>query len=166
MDARFINAFLESTRNLFGTMLNSTVGFGTPHVHDQLTRYDVSGIIGLTGDVTGSVVLCLPRKTAESIVGTFAGTPLEFGSADFADAVGELVNMVAGGAKAKFEGRSVSISCPSVVVASVHQVQSPSGAACISVPCHCPAGDFAINLAIQAAALGAGRVTTTSSAAA
>ncbi|MBS0198685.1 MAG: chemotaxis protein CheX [Planctomycetes bacterium] len=149
MDARFINTFLESARTLFSTMLSAPVTFGKPHVHDRLTKYDVSGIIGLSGDVVGSVVLCLPKASALEIVSRFAGSPLEFGGSDFADAIGELVNMIAGGAKAKFEGKNVNISCPSVVVASVHQVQTPSAAACICIPCGSPLGDFAINLAIQ-----------------
>ena len=34
---------------------------------------------------------------------------------DFTDAVGELVNMISGGAKALLEGKEVSMGCPSVV---------------------------------------------------
>lgn len=152
MDSRFINAFLESTRALLGTMLNTTVTFGAPHIYDRLTKHDVSGIVGFSGDVVGSVVLCLPKASALELVARLAGTPLAFESADFTDAVGELVNMIAGGAKARFTGRTVAISCPSVVVASEHQVQAPSGTVCVCIPCSSPTGEFAINVAIQASA--------------
>mgnify|MGYP000844814537 CR=1 FL=1 len=149
MNPRFIQAVLESTQSLFTTMLSSSVTFGTPKPTDQLTKHDVSGIIGLTGEVVGSVVLCLPESTAIALTSKLAGTTLTMKSPDFADAVGELINMVAGGAKSRFNCANVSISCPTVVVANDHQVQNLSGTVCITIPCHCAEGEFAVNLAIQ-----------------
>ena len=68
-----------------------------------------------------------------------------------ADAVGELVNMISGAAKAKFEGKNVSISCPSVVIGKGHKVAQPSDAVCITIPFDCPAGQFSVEIAIKSA---------------
>jgi Holliday junction resolvasome RuvABC endonuclease subunit len=48
------------------------------------------------------VVLAFPTETAERVVSLFCGQQLAAGTPDFADAIGELVNMVSGGAKAVY----------------------------------------------------------------
>jgi len=149
MDARHINAFLEATKAVFDTMLSLPVEFEKPQLKSANHTHDVSGIIGLSGDVVGSVVVGFSRIPAAQIASALAGSRLEVGSADFADAIGELTNMIAGGAKAKFEGLAVSIGCPSVVIAPNHQISSPSGVVGITINCNTAAGRFAIDVVFQ-----------------
>lgn len=149
MDAFFIKPFIESTKAVFSTMLRSEVSFGRPRMLDAPPRFDVSGIIGMSGDVVGAVVLSLPAEVAVRIVERFAGAPFEVGTDDFSDAVGELVNMISGGAKAKFTNKSVSISCPSVVIGKGHTVQRPSKTPCVSIPCRTQFGNFSIDVSIS-----------------
>jgi chemotaxis protein CheX len=96
MDARYITAFLEATKAVFGTMLKLPVTFEKPELTPGGQPFDVSGIIGLSGDVTGSVIVGFSRLSAVQVASALAGSRLEFGSADFADAVGEITNMIAG----------------------------------------------------------------------
>ena len=165
-DPSHVNAFLKATTAVFDTMLRMPVSFDKPVAIREQTRHDVSGVIGLSGSITGSVVLAFDRTTATGLVEAFAGPGLDYGSPDFADAVGELTNMVVGGAKSKFEGMSVSIGCPTVVTAPDHSIISPSQAARISIPCNTPVGQFVIEVAFMpegAAADGASHVITTKS---
>ena len=149
MDASYIKPFVESTKAVFSTMLAVEVTFGKPHMVDGLPRFDVSGIIGMSGDVVGSVVLSLPTEVAKKLVAKFTNVPDDLSNEDFADAIGELVNMISGGAKAKFAGKSVSISCPSVVIGQGHTVTRPSNTPCVSIPCRTPLGDFSIDISIR-----------------
>jgi len=149
MDVRHINAFLEATKAVFSSMVKMPVTFEKPELSSRCGQYDVSGVIGLSGDVVGSVIVGFTKMSAVQIASSFAGCRLEVGTADFADAIGELANMIAGGAKAKFEGQSVSIGCPSVIIAPGHQVSSPSSAAGICIHCNTAAGRFTIDVAIQ-----------------
>lgn len=155
MDAKHITPFIESTQRVFATMLGLKVTFGTPYVAESAPRHDVSGIIGMSGDVVGSVVLSFPTASARAIVAKFVGREVDSGGEDFADAVGELVNMISGAAKANFSGQSVSISCPSVVMGEKHKVAKPSDAVCVCIPCSCEAGEFAVDVAIRPAKSGA-----------
>ncbi len=155
MDASFIKPFIESTKAVFSTMLASEVTFGRPHMVESPPRFDVSGIIGMSGDVVGSVVLSFPTPVAKVVVGKFAGSELPVESDDFADAVGELVNMISGAAKAKFDGKKVSISTPSVVVGPGHTVARPTNTVCISLPCKVYCGEFSIDVAIRTEAAAA-----------
>jgi chemotaxis protein CheX len=164
MDASYIKPFIASIQNVFATMLQLPVTVGAPKLKDDHNgQSDVSGIIGMSGDVTGSVVLSFPKQTAERIVALFTGTPMTVESPDFADAVGELVNIVSGGAKAMFTGKKVSISCPSVVVGPSHTVANQSDTPCIVIPCTTDCGVLVIEVAIRERA---GSVPATTNAAA
>lgn len=166
MDASYIKPFIASIQNVFSTMLQLPVAVGTPRIKDRAgPSFDVSGLIGMSGDVTGSVVLSLPKETAERVVSLFCGQELTVESPDFADAVGELVNMVSGGAKAMFAGKKVSISCPSVVVGKGHSVARQTDVPCVQIPCSTDCGELVIEIAIQQSPGTASATAATTSAA-
>jgi chemotaxis protein CheX len=151
MDPSYIKPFIASIQNVFSTMLQLPVSIKDPFIKTGSgTSYDVSGIIGMTGEVVGSVVLSFPQSTAQRVVALFCGSDLSANPTDFADAVGELVNMVSGGAKAGFTGKKVSISCPSVVVGPSHVVARQTDAPTIVIPCSTDCGDLAIEVTIAA----------------
>lgn len=153
MDASYITPFVKSIQNVFSTMLQLPVTVLDPTIKQgNSPSHDVSGIIGMSGDVKGSVVLSFKLDAAESIVALFCGERLDSNGADFADAIGELVNMVCGGAKALFtQTKSVSISCPSVIVGQNHGVSLPSDIPCVVIPCTTDCGEFVIEVAIREA---------------
>jgi len=131
-------------------MLQLEVGVDAPMIKaNSTTSFDVTGIIGMSGDVVGSVVLSLPGSTAQGVVERFTGSDVSVESDDFADAIGELVNMIAGGAKAMFADRSVSISCPSVVLGQNHRIASPKHVPCVVIPCRTDCGELAIEVMID-----------------
>jgi len=58
MDVRFINAFLDATENVLKTMAFVEPKPGKPYLKkDNVAKGDISGIIGLTGDLKGSLGL-------------------------------------------------------------------------------------------------------------
>ena len=151
MDASYITPYIDATKNVFLTMLGISVTIGKPQIRDTIPTeaFDVSGIIGMSGDVIGTVMLSFPMESAKSIVATFTGSEIDVNSEDFGDAIGELVNMISGGAKAKFEDKNVSISCPSIVVGEGHKIQQPSDSVCIHIPCTSVCGTFAVEVAFK-----------------
>lgn len=151
MDASYITPYIDSTKNVFMTMMGLSVTIGKPQIRDSIPNeaFDVSGIIGMSGDVIGTVMLSFPMESAKNIVTTFTGSEIDVNSEDFGDAIGELVNMISGGAKAKFEGKNVSISCPSIVVGEGHKIQQPSDSVCIHIPCSSDCGTFAVEVAFK-----------------
>ncbi|USN98336.1 MAG: chemotaxis protein CheX [Phycisphaeraceae bacterium] len=151
MDAGYITPFVKSIQNVFSTMLQLPVTVLDPAIKQgNSPSHDVSGIIGMSGDVKGSVILSFKLDAAESIVALFCGERMDPDHADFADAIGELVNMVCGGAKAMFtDKKRVSISCPSVIVGKDHGVCLPSDVPCVLIPCSTDCGEFVIEVAIR-----------------
>ena len=143
MDARFINPFIKSVCNTFGTMCGQEVTVGKPELKTANEPCsDVTSVIGFSGGATGSVVLHFRFDVASKIASAFAGIDITPGHEDFADALGELANMVAGGAKAQFEGIDISISLPTVIVGQDHSVFGTRATKRLVIPCFTEAGDF------------------------
>lgn len=151
MDVKFINPFILAISNVFETMVNAKVTVGKPMLKKaHLVSAEVSGIIGLSGDVQGCVVLSFPGDVACKVASTFAGVELTMDHPDFTDAIGELTNMVAGNAKKDFPGCSVSISLPSVIIGPGHSVSQSKSCPFLVIPCETELGHFSVEVAIIA----------------
>ena len=154
--AQLIVHFVHSVREVLQTMAQVPVTVGSPTLKTSpLATYDVSGIIGFSGEYIGSMVLSFPRTTAVAIVASFAGMPLAPDSPDFADAVGELANMIAGSAKAGFGG-GTNISVPSIIMGQGHSVARLHDVPCLVIPCRTPAGEFAVEVNLKPASAACG----------
>ncbi len=146
MDVRYINPFIDSIKQLFETMLGTDVILSKPRLSQEDVRADASAVIGFSGDATGSVVLCFPMATAVRATSTFAGVEMTSEHEDFADALGELANMIAGQAKAKLAGLNISISLPSVIIGKQHAVLRSRQRPTVAIPCDSPLGRFKVEV--------------------
>lgn len=152
MDASMITPFINSIQNVFSTMFQLPVEVGEPRIKaDRKASHDVSGIIGVSGEMTGTIVLSMPQDAASAIVTLFTGMEVATDCPDFADAIGELVNMISGGAKAEFQRKGVSISCPSVVIGADHIIAIQSGTPCVLIPCTTDCGEVVLEVALREA---------------
>ncbi|MFQ5462317.1 MAG: chemotaxis protein CheX [Phycisphaerae bacterium] len=145
MDVGFLNAFVQSICNTFETMCDLKVQVGKPNLGED-TNGDVSAVIGFSGDAAGSVIIEFDFETASKVATAFAKTEINPDHPDFADALGELANMVAGGAKAKFDGISVDISLPSVVIGQHHRFPTSRNVKRLLLPCSTEAGAFSVHV--------------------
>lgn len=150
MDGNYILPLVRAVKHVFATMLQLEVTVGEPRVKAQgAPLIDVSGIIGLSGDLTGAVVLGFTTETAERIVSLFTGMEMTAEHDDFTDAVGELVNMVTGNAKAEYTHHHVLISCPSVVVGKGHEVLQNKNQPVVEIPFECDCGQFFVQMSLK-----------------
>ena len=150
MDVRLINPFVASVTKVFKTMVATDITIGKPAIipAQQEPTADVSAVIGLSGGAVGCVVLSLPMATAINAASQFGGTDMTQDHPDFADALGELANMVAGQAKAQFESLRISISLPSVIVGKKHVVSQSKQTPRLAIPCDSALGKFCVEVAM------------------
>ena len=149
INPKLILAFVKSTKHVLNTMTGTEVLLGKPTLkHDPHPVFDVSGIVGFTGEVSGSVVVSFCENTALALVNNFSGEELELKSDDFVDAIGELCNMIAGNAKKEF-GLQAGIGIPNVIIGPGHSVARLRDVPCVVIPCTCDAGDFAVEVNIK-----------------
>ncbi|SYZ74389.1 putative chemotaxis protein CheX [Candidatus Zixiibacteriota bacterium] len=152
MKAENINPFIESVSEVFQNMLDSKVETGTPTVDiDDKGAPDIIGVIGLSGTAQGIVALRLPVKTALSVIGKMVGTEFRGVDSSIIDGVGELVNIVAGNAKAKFRGHSISLSLPTVVRGSIYKLNNLSNTVWLTVPFDSAYGAFSVSVCFKPA---------------
>src|SRR4051794_3696586 len=101
MGSPYVTIFVDATTSVFEMMLGTTLSPRDPVTASGKPAHAISGVIGLSGDAKGLVVLSLCRDVALSATEALLGArPAEM-DASVADTVGELTNMVAGAAKAK-----------------------------------------------------------------
>ncbi len=149
MDVRYINPFLTAVQNVFETMINIPFDLGKPSVkREAAAPFEVSGIIGITGEVIGSVVVSFPENIALQLASALLGDQLTTVNADCTDAIGEIATMIAGDAKNGFPQGDTSVSVPTVIIGK-HKVAYPSGVPIITIPCKTNGGWFAIDVALK-----------------
>ena len=150
MDVKYINPFLTAINNIFTTMIDVPLTVEKPHLKEEpAPDFEISGIIGLSGDVSGVVVLNLSEGIALQLGSCLLDEELTEVDEDCTDAIGEISNMVAGNAKNNFPNPDTSISVPSVVVGK-HKIRYPSGIPIISIPCKTDRGIFLVDIALKA----------------
>ena len=153
MDATYIQGFVEAIQNVFATMVDTQVNVQKPKIKDNANpTYDVSGVIGMSGDVTGAINISFPVETASKLVNLFAGMDLEPESEDFADAIGELVNMIAGNAKAKLakpDETPMELTLPTMIRGKGSVVTNHSRATWLEIPFESGLGDFRLRVCLD-----------------
>ncbi len=152
MDVKYINPFLNSTVHTFASMIQLQVSPQAPFSKDKpYPSYDVSGIIGLTGQARGYITLSFPKQVAIKVAGKLLAADIKTVDADVTDAVGELTNIIAGNAKKDLHGLDVSISLPRIIVGKEHNINGPGHAQHVVVPFKSDLGLFnlEVSLALQ-----------------
>lgn len=136
MKAEYINPFITSTSEVFKTMVGIDPSRGQLYVKsDEKLPYDISGIIGLAGQASGFVVISMTERLALKVVENFLGEKKETMDDDVMDAIGEILNMIAGGAKQVFSKNGIrfKISIPNVVAGKNHVVGKQKNVHCIGM---------------------------------
>ena len=144
-----IQPFSEAVALVFRKVLNLEVWLSVQPVDDRRrAEVDVTGLIGFTGELAGSIAIGFSNKTAKMLVERFAGCAADPHSADFADAIGELTNLIAGCAKSKLD-MSASISVPTVVFGNQFAVAPGRGIQSAAILGSTSLGTFTVELFLR-----------------
>ncbi len=151
---RIMPRFCESLKQTFETMVFMPVECGEAMAKGaDMPGIHISGTIGITGDgLCGSLSLAFPSALVESAFRSMmmmgADDPVD--SNELKDAVGELANMVAGGAKAKLQddGINCMIGLPSVVIGESHHLAFSGDVKVCALPVKVEKGTFFMSLGV------------------
>jgi chemotaxis protein CheX len=130
---------IAATTNVFQTMVMMDVDPAPPR--DQPIRsfeQTISGMLGLSGDLQGTLNIHFPYTAAKLITGNLLGMPVESIDADVRDAIGEIANMVAGGLKIGLASYNlnVNLSTPTTIAGDSFTINRISKAEGITIPFH------------------------------
>lgn len=147
MKVELINPFVTSTINVFRTMFATELKRGQVFLRrpDQ-THGGLSGVIGLSGQAQGTAAVIVSEETAMRVTSRFLGMDVDAVNDDVVDCIGEVINMVAGGAKAQMESYALSLSLPSIVRGKDHLIEFPSNITPICIPFGSDIGDLMVQI--------------------
>lgn len=152
MKAAHINPFLDATINMFRQTFGIVPEAGKPFIvkHASAHRWDVSGVMVLTGSVMGVVVIRLTKfLTIKLLSRACIDCETEEEREDLVNGlVGELVNVIAGNAAGKLVDFDIKVSVPFVVQGINHSVMWPERSPIVGIPFNTPHGPFVVNVSL------------------
>jgi len=148
VDAFYVTPFVESVGSVFQTMLGVNPKRNTVKVCTGDNGNErVTSLIGISGRMHGCVALSFPPQTALRLAGRMLGTDMKEINEEVIDAISELVNIVAGKAKAKFNtDPPLQLGLPTVVHGSAYRLKYPSRSVWLEVSFSSEAGDFSMEV--------------------
>lgn len=141
----------SATAEVFATMLSSELTPGEAFEDTEpLYKSEVTALIGLAGNVAGYISLHCSDSQAKAFTARLLGCePDEVSSLDdVRDAIGEIVNMVAGSVKAALsQSVTVEIALPTVIMTPKPDIRV-KGCNGVVVPLEDSSGVFHVELVI------------------
>ncbi|MAG94297.1 MAG: chemotaxis protein CheX [Planctomycetaceae bacterium] len=143
--AQIVNPLIEAALETFDVMLECQ------STRKELTRktretkmYPVTAVIGLSGQVTGSICVSLSLEATFSAVKRMIDVDVDELPGLAADAVAELANIIAGTAKNKLSSYTLELGLPSVITGDDHDIAFPSNSNPLCVAFESEIGPFLI----------------------
>lgn len=153
MKAVHINPFLDATLNLLENMSGRRPVPGTKTLMKNFYshRWDISGIIGLTGITEGVIAIRMTRNMVEKLL---IKSNIPFSDADdFSELatsmVGEMANVIAGNALTHLNGYNIDITVPVVVQGRDHTISWPRSNPIIIIPFSSAFGPFEVCVSLK-----------------
>lgn len=127
MNVEFINPFVSSLTNVISTMAMIQLSSQKPQRKtDDVAVGDVSGVIGMVGpQVKGSMAITFDKDLAFNIMKNMLGDSATSIDEEVRDMVGEMTNMICGGAKLSLaeQGYQFEMAVPVIVSGERHTIQ-------------------------------------------
>lgn len=154
MDVKIVNPFIRSVCDTFSTMLGAEAQRGQLALsrNGSGKATEIVAFIGLAGDAKGTVALSIPSKTAIAVVERLLGSDQCYIDDNVRDCVAELVNIIAGGAKAELsEGlaKPLTLSLPTVVRGNGFEIEYPQNTVWLEVPFDSELGSFTLRVTME-----------------
>lgn len=152
MNAEMINPFINATVNVLSTMAMIQPRAGRPYIKgaDEGER-DIVGLIGLAGEgKRGAFAVSFSEGCICHVVSNMFGEEFTEMNDEIKDAVGEITNMVSGGARAELaqKGYNFEMAIPTIITGKNTQVDPISASPVIVIPFQTDAGRFYVEVCI------------------
>ncbi|MFT6586601.1 MAG: chemotaxis protein CheX [Cognaticolwellia sp.] len=138
MNVEFINPFLSSMLNVMTTMAQMELIPEKPRLKkNEIAKGDVSGLIGMVSEQTkGSLSITFEGKLALATMKKMVGEGPDVINEEITDLVGEITNMVTGGAKRMLSEKGIEfdMATPMVVSGPGHSIHHMADGPIVIIP--------------------------------
>lgn len=152
MKVELAKPFIKAAVDVLSMMAMITPKPGKPYVKKGKTAVgDVTGLVGITGDMSGTISITFTKSCAVTIVKNMLGDDVQDILQDVQDAVGEITNMISGQARAGLveQGLTFSGSTPSVIMGDNHSISHMASTPIMAIPFSSEAGEFTIEFSFE-----------------
>ncbi|QQO11075.1 chemotaxis protein CheX [Breznakiella homolactica] len=151
---KYIQPFVDVCKNVFKEFIGVDLVADRPYFVDKedIHDWDISAIIGLTGEARGAVVISMKKELAAKLTDMLTGSTHTDIDDEVIDAIGEIINIIAGNAKRGLEEAfRLVISLPTIVKGKNHTIKWPNDQArIICIPFTVLDGEtFCLSVAIE-----------------
>ena len=157
MEVRIINPFVHGTVEAMKKIAFLDIHPGKAYLKESnATAGDVSGIIGITGDATGSLAISFTETCICNIVSGLRGELHTAADREVFDAVREITRMIltVAGTSIEKEGLKVYAALPTVVYGKSHTIEPQLDSPSLTIPFSREKGAFVVDICFQATASG------------
>jgi chemotaxis protein CheX len=153
MDVTVINPFLTACENAFKTMFNLTPEHKAPYLLDVLANrhWEISGLLGLTGDYTGVLAFRLHTVLAAKMLetsGMQSDSPEENKELT-SQLVSEFTNIIGGNAASAVTHKNINITPPVVITGKDHIISWPRNYPVVAIPFVTQFGPFEVDVCLK-----------------
>jgi chemotaxis protein CheX len=146
----FVETFSSCTKKVFSTMLGWDIVLADQtQSRGFISKYDVSGIIGFSGGLRGTLVVSCAAEMTYSAAESFLGSRPIAITEDVVDLVGELTNMIGGSSKDRLGISGIELGLPAVVSGIGHRVSFQPSAHVEILHFVCDAGPFTVEIGFR-----------------
>lgn len=149
-----LSPFRQATEEIFNMMAVMNIEFVNAYLASSQFHFgDLSGIMALAGEKKGAIMISFYEGLAKKIISSIMAIPIEeIQEEDEHDGVGELINMIAGGAKARLGDSDAHflLSAPTVITGNQHRVIQQKDMPCVVLVYKLEEEYFAIQICLMA----------------
>ncbi|QNO14083.1 chemotaxis protein CheX [Alkalicella caledoniensis] len=151
MKAEYINPFFLATKEVLQMMLDVETERGQLEVLDgMIANKDVNVLLGVTGDLKGSILFSFPEKMTLEMVRIMAGMEMEQVDAFVSSALGEVANIISGNAMTKLTSSNyVCDIVPPQIFVGENKSFSMASQKSLLLPLKTPIGDFDVTIFLK-----------------
>ena len=144
--------FVKATLEILETMAGISATAGKPYTKkDNIAKGDVSAIVGVTGDKTGTISVSFSQACAIALVKGMLGDDIEDIMRDTADAVGEITNMISGQSRAGLIEHGIQLqgSTPTIIFGDKHSLMHMAKVSVVAIPFSTEYGPFCLEFCLE-----------------
>ncbi len=153
MKAEFVNPFLKAILDVLSTIAQIQATPCKPYVKtERVSLGDVSGLIGLAGNqMKGSLAISFTEPVIFQVAENMLGEKVDSINDVVTDLVGEITNIVTGGAKRTLSemGYDFDLAIPGVVAGKNHIITHMTKGQTVVLPFHTDNGNVFVEICFE-----------------
>lgn len=132
------NVVIEKTGAVFSTLFDASVSAGPAYPLElpDIKHWDISGVVGVTGDCFGMMAIRLNYDLASTLMERsrihLPGDPQ--GQRLMSDMIGEIINVISGNVLSELVADDFRLSIPVIIQGDMHEISWPKKTAVTAFP--------------------------------